>query len=261
MPLWLKVKIKRINFKKEGIMKKVLTSALVFSVIIVTTAFSCRASVVEKDEGFISVNASTSKEVTPDQAQITVNIETSDKSLQKAAEDNKIIADKVYSSLKAILNTGKGDYIKTNKYSANPVYIYTKENKKVFDKYVVLNNVIVKTKNIEIVAKLIDTAVASGATNVNDIQFLLADYDSACNDVLAQLTKRAYSQAVSIANSINSKIIGTKSISSTCNPENNPRPFYGMMAKSSMDSNSSATPIESGKIKIYANVDASFYVK
>jgi len=126
-------------------MKKILTSALVCSVIIAATAFSCRASVVEKDEGYISVNASATKEVAPDQAQITVNIETSDKSLQKASEDNKIAAGKVYSSLKAILNTEKGDYIKTSNYSANPVYICTKDNKKVFDKYVVSNNVVVKT--------------------------------------------------------------------------------------------------------------------
>jgi len=242
-------------------MKKILTSALVCSVIIAATAFSCRASVVEKDEGYISVNASATKEVAPDQAQITVNIETSDKSLQKASEDNKIAAGKVYSSLKAILNTEKGDYIKTSNYSANPVYICTKDNKKVFDKYVVSNNVVVKTKNIDMVSKLVEKAIEYGATNVNDLQFLVADYDSACNQALAELTKKAYSQAFSIANSINSKIIGTKSISSTCNADNNQRPYYAMMAKSPADSNPLATQIESGKIKIYASIDASFYVK
>jgi len=242
-------------------MKKMLISALLFSLIIGATAYSCTAAVVEKESGYVSVNASATKEVAPDQAQITINIETSDKSLQKAAADNKIIADKVYSSLKAILNTEKGDYIKTNNYSANPVYTYSKENKQVFDKYVVSNNIVVKTKNIEIVSKLADKAIETGATNVNDLQFLVADYDSACSDILAQLTKRAYSQANSIATSINSKITGTKSISSTCNPENNPRPYYTMMAKSTIDRASSSTPIESGKIKIYANVDASFYVK
>jgi len=89
----------------------------------------------------------------------------------------------------------------------------------------------------------------------------VADYDSACNQALAELTKKAYSQAFSIANSINSKIIGTKSISSTCNADNNQRPYYAMMAKSPADSNPLATQIESGKIKIYASIDASFYVK
>jgi uncharacterized protein YggE len=241
-------------------MKKILASSLIVSAIILSTAFSCKAAVVEKDEGYVSVTTSETKEVAPDQAQITVNIETSDKSLQKAAADNKIIADKVYSSLKAILNTEKGDYIKTANYSANPVYTYSKDNKRVFDKYVVSNNVVVRTKNTALSAKLVDTAIAAGATNVNDLQFLVADYDSACDEILAQLTKRAYSQASSIANAINAKIIGTKSIASSCNPENTSRPQYSMMAKSSVGSESS-TPIESGKVKIYATINAEFYVK
>lgn len=241
-------------------MKKTLASALLISTVILTTTFTCKAAETSLKDGYVSVNASANKEVTPDMAQLTINIETSDVSLQKAAADNKIVADKVYSKLKSILNTEKGDYIKTSNYSANPVYTHTKENKRVFEKYVVSNNVVVKTKNTEIVAKLIDTAIAAGATNVNDLQFLVADYDAACSEILAQLTKRAYSQASSIAEAINSKIIGTKSINSSCNPESNPRPYYAMMAKSSMDS-ASSTPIESGKIKIYANVEASFYVK
>jgi len=239
-------------------MKKIFALIIGFLVI---SSVAGASSVVEKDAGFISVNASSTKEVAPNQVEITVNIETSDKSLQKASAENKIIADKVYSSLKSILNVDKGDYVKTQNYSANPVYVYTKENKKVFDKYVVLNNVVVRTKNTTLASKIVDTAIAQGATKVNDLQFLVADYDSACNEALSELTKRAYSQAKAIAESINSQIIGTKSISSTCNPENNQRPVYAMMGRSSMDNSAYPTPIESGKIKIYANIDAAFYVK
>ena len=242
-------------------MKKILASALILSSILIGVTLSSSATTVEKDAGYISVNASSTKEVAPNEAEITINIETSDKSSQKASDDNKIIADKVYSSLKAILNINKGDYIKTQGYSVNPIYTYTKDNKKVFDKYVVSNNVIVRTKNTELVSKIVDTAITKGATKVNDLQFLVSDYDSACNEVLSALTKRAYLQATTIAKSINSEIIGTKSIASSCNPENNQRPYYAMMAKSSMDNSTSSTPIEGGKMKIYANIDASFYVK
>lgn len=239
-------------------MKKLLLSAILAGSIIAGINLNSPASVVEKEEGYISVNASSSQEIAPNQAEITINIETSGKSLQKASADNKIIADKVYSSLKTLLGTS--DYIKTQNYSANPIYIYTKENKRVLDGYTVSNNVVVRTKNISIASKLIDTAIAQGATNVNNLEFSVSDYDSACSDLLASLTKRAYSQASTIAKSINSQIIGTKSISSSCNPENNQRP-YMYMAKSARDSAESSTPVESGKIRIFANVDASFYVK
>ena len=242
-------------------MKKLLSTALVLSAITASMLLSSAAAVVEKDAGYVSVNASSTKEIAPNQAEITVNIETSDKSFQKASAENKVIADKVYSSLKALLNTENGDYVKTGNYSATPVYIYTKENKKVFDKYVVKNNVVVRTQNTELVSKIIDTAIAQGATEVNDLQFLVADYDSACSELLAGLAQKAYMQANIVAASIGQRIAGTKSINLTCNPDGGSRPRYMMRAKLSMDNASVNTPIESGKIKIFANVDASFYVK
>lgn len=221
-------------------------------------ALSTAAKTIEKEKGYISVNSSLNKEIPPNLAEITIEIETSDKSLQKASQDNKEIADKVYSSVKALL--GAEDSIKTNNYSAKPVYIYTKENKKIFDKYVVNNAILVRTKKIDIISKLIDTAIAQGAKTINNLSFLAVDYDNVCNEILAELTKKAYNQAFSVSKSINSQITGIKSINATCSSENIPRAFYGMMSKAAAD-NESATPIESGKIKIYANIDASFYVK
>lgn len=242
-------------------MKKALLSLLVLSALVsVSFSLSAKAETAERDNGYVSVNNSTTKELPPNIAEISVNIETSDKSMQKASDENKIIANKVYSSLKTILGkSGDGDYIKTNNFIAKPQYVYTKDNKKVFDKYVVSNSVVIRTKNINLVSQLVDTALAQGATSVGNLQFLVSDYDSACNAALGELTKKAYNQANSVASSINSKITGVKSINATCNPENNQRPYYTMMAKSSTDSES-ATPIESGKIKIFVNVDASFYV-
>lgn len=225
----------------------------VFFVPLVTNA-----ETIEKEKGYISVSESVTKEVSPNQAEISINIETSDKSLQKASDENKIIANKVYSSLKSLLGTD--DYIKTINYCARPQYTYTKENKSVLDKYLVSNTIVIKTKKIEMVSKFIDTAISQGATKVENLQFLAVDYDCECNDILADLTKKAYSKAVTIAKSINAQILGIKSINASCSSENNQRPYYAMMAKGSMDTTAS-TPIESGKIKIYANVDASFYVK
>jgi len=238
-------------------MKKL--SALIIALFVIgIVSLSTMADTIEKDKGYISVNQSTTKEISPNQAEITFSIETSDKSLKKASDDNKLIANKVYSSLKTIL--GSLDYVKTNDFSAKPQYTYTKDNKKTLDKYVVTNSVTVKTKKIELVSNLIDKAIAQGATNVNNLQFSTTDYDTTCNDMLAELTKKAYNQANSVAKSINSQIINIKTINATCNPDINPKPFYSMMAKSSLDSVSS-TPIESGKVKIYANIDASFFVK
>lgn len=239
-------------------MKKVLilTSVLV---LVLCAKLATNAETVDKEKGYISVSLSSTKEISPNQAEITIGIETSDKSMQKASEENKIIANKVYSTLKPLL--GANDYIKTNTYSARPQYVYTKDNKKVLDKYVVTNSITVKTKKTDLVSKFIDVSIAQGATNINNLQFTTTDYDSTCNDALAELTKKTYNQANSIAKSINSIVLGIKSINATCNADNNQRAYFGMMAPKAEDMATSSTPIEIGKTKVYANVDASFYVK
>lgn len=236
-------------------MKKLLTSVLIATAI--SSAFISGAiATTEKETGYISVSASTTQEVSPNQVEITINVETFDKSLQKASANNKIAAEKVLNSIKPLL--GPNDFLKTKDFTASPVYSYTKDNKKVLDKYQVTNSVLVKTKNIQLASKLVDTAILNGATSVNDLQFSVASYEDACNSTLADLTKKAMTQAGAIANSLNSKITGTKSIGATCSPQND-RPYI-YMAKGALD-NESATPIEAGKVRIYANIDAAFYVK
>lgn len=237
-------------------MKKIISAFFLFLLI---SAVAIPAE-TQKEEGYISTNFSQTKEISPNIAEISIAIETSAQTLQKASDDNKAISEKVYSGLKNIINTSNGDYIKTKNFSARPVYIHTKENKRILDKYVVSNTINVKTKNVDSVSKIIDKSIELGATNVNNLEFLVADYDSACNELLAELTKKAYTQASSVAAAINAKVLGVKSINTTCSTQNNSMPYYTMLAKSSEDS-SKSTPLESGKIKIYANIDASFYVK
>lgn len=241
-------------------MKKI---PVLISLLLFTSLFglSTVAQTVEKELGYISVNESTTKEIAPNQAEISIGIKTSDKSLQKASEENKAISNKVYSSIKSLLGTE--DSIKTGNYTASPQYIYTKENERVFDKYIVSNTVTIKTKKPDLVSKFIDTAIAHGATDIDNLQFSVAggDYNTLCNDTLTELTKKAYNKANSVAKSINSQLAGVKSINATCNAENNQRPYYGMMMDGVAKSSVSSTPIEKGTTKIYVNIDASFYVK
>lgn len=237
-------------------MKKFIIGAFIL-IAIISASTSTIADVIDREKGFISVTKAASMDVLPNQAEITIGVETSDISLNKAAEKNALIASNINNTLKSLLR--EGDYIKTGDYSTKPIYSYTKDNKRIFDKYIVNNTVIVRTKQINLISKLIDTSIALGATNIDDIKFSATDYESACSDLTADLTKKTYSQAASIASSIKAKIVGIKNINASCTPENS-RPFYGMM-KSSMQDNSVSSPIEGGKIKIYANIDASYYVK
>ena len=180
---------------------------------------------------------------------------------------NKEASDKVLSVLSSMLTPANGDYIKTSDYNASPVYTYS-SGKRNFDKYEVSNRVIVHTKSIDKVGSMIDKAIEAGATNVDSLNFSVSTYDAQCNDLLDIATKKAQTRAGLIARTLGTSLDGVKSFDLSCNANNyshTPR-FY--MAKNMMadaaeveTASGASTAISGGVIKIYANVNASFFVK
>lgn len=249
-------------------MKKYLSAALIAVIALGFTGtgtLKAAADVIER--GFVSVSTTANTELPPDVVEISIEVQTEDaKSLQKATDENKLISDKVYKSLSAMINKNNGDFIKTANFNASPLYSY-KNNKKTLNKYEVSNSIIVHTKSIKDAGKMIDTAIAQGATNVNNLSFSVSSYDKQCNDLLAIAAKKAYTRAGILASSANNSLNGIKSISGSCTTSNN-SVQYRLLAKNvAMDSmagvaqESSASPIQGGVIKLYANLNASYFVK
>lgn len=250
-------------------MKKIVMAVAIMGLAAGLAATTVNAAtVINTDErGYISVDTSANTELTPDIVEISIAVRTEDnKSLQKATAENKEISDKVYSAIKSMINTSNGDFVKTADFSATPEYTYS-GSKRNFSKYVVSNNIIVHTKNIQKTGDIIDKAIGLGATNVNDLNFSVSNYDVQCNELLGVATKKARSRADIIAKNASSYVTGIKSMNISCSMNNNNRVQYRLMAKNlSMDSAAGAapemaTPIQSGVIKLFANVNASFYVK
>lgn len=245
-------------------MKKILLTATVLGLLIGFTTVSTSEAVVNSNDerGFVTVSASANKELTPDVAEINFAIQTSDsKSMQKAAALNKETSDKVYAALKSMINTANGDYVKTADFNASPVYSYS-GSKRSFDKYEVSNSIIVHTKSIDKVGKMIDKAVELGATNVNNLSFSVSKYETECDEIMALATQKAQRQAANLAISASTSITGVKSLNGSCSPSNNTRVTYNLMrAGAAADAEASSTPIETGVVRIYANVTASFFVK
>ena len=248
-------------------MKKNMVILSVIALLVSTACVSVQAVTTNNDRGTISVNTTANTEIAPDVAEISFAVQTSDiKSMQKATLANKEISDKVFAELKAMIDSTKGDYIKTSDFSANPVYSYV-NSKRTFEKFEVSNRVIVHTKSIDKVGKMIDNAIAAGATNVDNLSFSVSNYETQCNDLIAIATKKAKTRAQVIANSISESIMGISNISSSCNMNNfNPPRFY--MAKNmladvaeSTASGADSTSISNGVVKVSANVNATFFVK
>ena len=250
-------------------MKKVLILVTILSLFTGCANLSTQAVTNDgtKDKGYISVNTSADTEVSPDVAEISFAIKTSDiKSMQKATAQNKEISDKVYTELKSMINPATGDYIKTSDFNAAPVYSYS-NSKRNFEKYEVSNRVIVHTKSIDKIGKMIDNAITAGATNVDSLSFSISNYDSQCNELITKAAKKAYNRANILAKAMNTSIAGISNLNTSCNTNNGSQPRLYMaknMLSAAADSNSetaSGMSISNGVIKINANVNASFFVK
>lgn len=249
-------------------MKKTLIAITVLSLFAGCANLASQAVSTGNAEtrGTISVNTSANTELAPDVAEISFAVQTYDtKSMQKATIANKEISDKVYAELKAMINTENGDFIKTSDFSASPIYSYS-GSKRNFDKYEVSNRVIVHTKSIDKVGKMIDNAIAAGATNVDNLSFSVSNYESQCNDLITIASKKAKTRADLIAKAMMTTVDGVSSVSTSCNTNESraPRLYMAknMIADAAAESASAAgTSISNGVVKIYANVNASFYVK
>jgi len=255
-------------------MKKILLGALIVSIIAGVAATSATsgtaassAPVVER--GYVSAYATSGKELTPDTAEISISVVTYDKnSLQKATDENKQTSEKVISALKGMINTADKDFVKTTNFRANQLYKYY-SGKRTFDKHEVSNTIVIHTKSIDKVGNMIDKAISLGATEVSNLTFTVSKYDAECGEILATATQKARNQAEVMVKAAGSEIVGVKSLNGTCSTSGTQRVYrYAqnslMMAKEAMSEDSAAgpsTPIEAGIVKIYANVDASFFVK
>lgn len=245
-------------------MKKFLISAVIVGLALGCASVQAISEGIER--GYISVNTSANAELAPDVAEISIAVKTYDnKSMQKATLQNKEISEQVISTLKSMIDTSKGDYIKTADFSATPIYSYS-GNKRNFDKYQVSNSVVVHTKSIDKIGTMIDKAIALGATDVNSLNFSVSNYEAQCNDLLTLAAKKASARANAVAKTVPTTLSGIRSMDVSCSTSNSSRPQYKMLMANRammMDSEAagSSTTIESGVIKVFANVSATYFVK
>ena len=245
-------------------MKKFLISTAIVGLALGCASVQAISESIER--GYISVNTSANAELAPDVAEISIAVKTYDsKSMQKATLQNKEISEQVISTLKSMIDTSKGDYIKTADFSATPIYSYS-GNKRNFDKYQVLNSVVVHTKSIDKIGSMIDKAIALGATDVNSLNFSVSNYEAQCNDLLTLAAKKASARANAVAKTVPTTLSGIRSMDVSCSASNSSRPQYKMLMANRammMDSEAagSSTTIESGVIKVFANVSATYFVK
>ncbi len=193
--------------------------------------------------------------VTPDLAYIDLGVQTKAVDATKAQQENAKLMTTVIDALKK--QGIKAEDIKTTNYSIYQTYDY-KSNGERGDAYYVVNNTVnVKILDVTKVGNVIDAATLAGANSVNSIRFTVKDDSKYYQDAL----KLAMTNAKGKATAIMSTFGKTPGLPSAVNESSSGGGLYYDYYPSNVKMDmafAESTPIESGEIKITANVTVSY---
>ncbi len=181
-------------------MRKVLlwVGILGFSALSANAQFTMRRSSV-RASGTASVS------VKPDQLKLNVGVTTQAPTAQEASDQNASLVTSVIAALKKAVGTA-GE-IKTVGYSVTPNYRYPQGGgTPTLTGYTANNTVEVTTGDLSLGGKLIDAAVAAGATNVVGLRFGLKDSEPVRGEALRLATLQAKAHAEAIATGLNGRL-------------------------------------------------------
>lgn len=228
-------------------MKKLLLIAgVVF--LLASTANSQQRDVRPRPPS-ITVNGEATISAEPDQAQIDIGVVTQARSAPEASKENAERLSRVLAEVKKLL--GKSDEVKTSGYSLAPNYRYPQGGKPEIVGYTASNTVRIKTNTLDLVGKLIDGAMQSGANNINRLMFTLKDEQAAQLEALRTASAKAKVKAEAIAASLGLKIVRIASITEG---ERTIQPIYRQAMSARAEAAQAPTPVEPGTVEVRSTV-------
>ncbi len=182
------------------------SAAVVIAVVALVVASPGLSSPDSNMDNTISVSGNSEVQTRPDKVEILVNVDTKDKDVNKAQEDNRKKSDRVMQALK--------DYgidesqIQTTDYNIRRQREHPRpkvpEEGKVEEFFQVVNTIKIESRNIKKAGEIVDTAVEAGANGVESVSFTLtkekerAIQDRALKKAADMANKKASSLAASL---------------------------------------------------------------
>ena len=185
----------------------------------------CETGAEVCEEAVVSTSGTSTVKVDPDKVSVTIGVETRGETAEEAAAANAELMNKVIAALKALGISD--DQISTSWYSVHPVYewqsppcieIYPQPPecapRNEITGYAASNSVTVTLDADEDVSKVIDEAVAAGATNVNGAFFFVSAerLEEVRSSLIADAIDNARSRADKAAAAVEMQVTGVKSI-------------------------------------------------
>lgn len=199
----------------------------------------------------INVSGTCEISVPADVGYIQMGVETQDKDVKTAQEEN---AESMQSIIDAVLELGlTEDDITTSDYSIYPYYNYNDGSRSEEpDYYVVSNTVKLRVKDLDLLGDVIDIATQAGANRAYNIYFDAEDTVESQDEALAKAVEDALRKANIIAEAAGVKVVGIKTITDQTYYSTGYYD-YAMVERAAYDSEYS-TPVMSGEVDVTANV-------
>lgn len=240
--------------------KKLAVTLLFFSV---ATASALTACECKNNTSTITTEATINQEIAPDTAKIRFFVENSGINLKDLKDKNDKIVNDAIVAIKTKLNINES--IKTIAFSVSNVYSY-KNKVRIFDKYQVRNGFEVKLKDLDKVSTIINLAMEKGVKNVGNVNFIVEDTESICNNMMAEAVKIGKTRIEILAKAAGSILDKPSSINPYCSLS--PSHVQPRMNKLMTSFDSAGTSeavqmdtIEPGTINARASVNMVYYLK
>ena len=200
----------------------------------------------------ISANGEGKVKVTPDQASISVTVETKGNNAKDVKKQNDTKIDAVLKFIKK-MNVAPADF-KTERVALNPQYDYEKKK----HNYNATQTIVILLRDLGKYDELMEGLVNEGINRIDAVTFQsskLAQYQSEARKLAMKDAKLKAEDYVSVLGQKVGKALTIVDNSQTYYPQ----PMYAMMRKSeAMDVNEPRETLALGEITITANVMVSF---
>ena len=192
----------------------------------------------------------------PDRAEISLSVYSQAATSEAASQQNASATSELLSALKRAV--GSEGQIKTSGFFTSPQMQYPKNGgTPKITGYSATNRLTVTLDDLKLVAKLLDTAIGAGATQIQGVNFSIRDDAALRDQALTQASRKAYASAEAIAKALN-LTVGAVLKAETTSQAPPPMPMF--RAAQTVSVQAEATPIEPGDIDIHASVTVTLEV-
>lgn len=201
------------------------------------------------DARTITVSGTGQVSATPDQATIRLGVQLVRPTAQAARHDAAVAARSI---IEAVRGAGIGERdVRTEMLSLTPAWEYPPNAPPRRTGYQAVNRLAVLARDLEALGRVVDAAIAAGATTLDGLEFGFADASRLQLEALGAAVGEARAKAEALASAAGAVLGAAASIEESVPPR--PGPMFAAKVELAAD-----TPIEPGQTEVAATVRMVF---